>query len=225
MEAFAHRKAFARPKGGFAAREAMNDRSRRKAVEGARSGGTMGSPRRPRAVAVTGGIGAGKSEALAAFARHGATTISSDDIVHDLIAHDPEVRAALAERLGTTDRAEIARIVFADRAQLDWLERLLHPRVLERYTDWYERQEAALAVGEIPLLYETGGERRFDAVVVITAPEDVRGARASVPLAGRTERLIPDEEKARRADFAYVNDGSLEELDAWVAGVVRALAS
>lgn len=180
---------------------------------------------RPLAVAVTGGIGAGKSEALRAFARHGAATISSDEIVHDLIAHDPEVRAALTARFGTTDRAEIARIVFADRAELDWLERLLHPRVLERYEDWYERQDAALAVAEIPLLYETGGERRFDAVVVVTAAEDVRSARASVPLGGRTERLIPDAEKVRRADFAYVNDGSPEELDAWVAGVFRSLSS
>ena len=185
----------------------------------------MGSPRRPRAVAVTGAIGAGKSEALKAFARHGAATISSDEIVHDLIERDPEVRAALTERFGTTDRGEIGRIVFADRAALDWLERLLHPRVLERYADWYERQDGALVVAEIPLLYETGGERRFDAVVVITAPEEVRRARASVPLAGRSERLIPDEEKVRRADFAYVNDGTPEELDEWVAGVVRSLSS
>jgi dephospho-CoA kinase len=181
--------------------------------------------RGPIAVAVTGGIGAGKSEALKAFARHGAATISSDEIVHDLIAHDSEVRTALAERFGTTDRAEIARVVFADRTELDWLERLLHPRVLERYQDWYERQDAPLAVAEIPLLYETGGERRFDVVVVITAPEEVRRARASVPLAGRTERLIPDEEKVRRADFAYDNDGSPEELEAWVAGVFRSLVS
>jgi dephospho-CoA kinase len=203
----------------------MNEDAYRNAVKEGGPGGTMGSSRRPLAVAVTGGIGAGKSEALKAFARHGAATISSDEIVHDLIERDPEVRTALTERFGTTDRGAIGRIVFADRAELDWLERLLHPRVLERYADWYERQNGTLAVAEIPLLYETGGEQRFDAVVVITAPEDLRRARASVPLAGRSERLIPDEEKVRRADFAYVNDGTPEELDEWVAGVVRALAS
>ena len=160
-----------------------------------------------------------------AFARHGAATISSDAVVHDLIEHDPEVRAALTERFGTTDRAEIARIVFADRAVLEWLEGLLHPRVRERIAEWLERQGARLAVAEIPLLYETGGEERFDAVVVITAPEGVRRERARVPLAGRTERLIPDEEKVHRADFAYVNDGTVEELDRWVAAVVRSLSS
>jgi dephospho-CoA kinase len=174
-------------------------------------------------VAVTGGIGAGKSEALQAFARHGAAVISSDKIVHDLIEGDEEVRAALLEHVGTTDRGEIAVIVFADRDELDWLERLLHPRVAERQQRWFEEQDAPLAVAEIPLLYETGGEKRFDAVVAITAPHEVREARARVSLAGRSDRLIPDEEKVRRADFAYVNDGSLEELDAWVARVVEEL--
>ncbi|MEX2210449.1 MAG: dephospho-CoA kinase [Gaiellaceae bacterium] len=180
---------------------------------------------RPLAVAVTGGIGAGKSEALEAFARHGAAVISSDEIVHDLIAHDPDVRDALVKRFGTTDRGEIAQVVFADADELAWLEGLLHPRVRERYAQWLGEQDGALAVVEIPLLYETGGEEQFDAVVVITAPEDVREPRATVPLAGRSERLIPDEEKVRRADYAYVNTGSVEELDAWVARVARELSS
>ena len=178
---------------------------------------------RPRRVAVTGGIGAGKSEALRAFARHGAAVISSDQIVHELIEHDEDVRAALLGRLGTTDRAAIASIVFADRVELDWLERLLHPRVRERSERWFAEQAAPLAVSEIPLLYETGGEARFDAVIVITAPREVRESRALVPLAARSDRLIAEEDKVRRADFAYVNDGSLEELDAWVADVVAKL--
>jgi dephospho-CoA kinase len=79
-------------------------------------------------------------------------------------------------------------------------------------------------VAEIPLLYEAGGETRFDKVVVVTAPEHVREARRGV-VDDRESRLIPDEEKLRRADFAFVNDGSLEELDAFVAGVVEELAS
>jgi dephospho-CoA kinase len=178
---------------------------------------------RPVAVAITGGIGAGKSEALAAFRRHGAATVSSDELVHRLIAEDADVRAALAARLGTTDRAEIARIVFADRKELEWLEALLHPRVREEYAAWLAKVEAPVAVVEIPLLYETGSETRFDRVVAIGAPEELRRTRRRVPDDDRDARLLPDEEKLRRADFAYVNDGTLEELDAWVAKVMTRL--
>jgi dephospho-CoA kinase len=180
---------------------------------------------RPKRVAITGGIGAGKSEALRAFARHGAAVVSSDEIVHDLYENDDEVRAELTEHFGTTDRAAIGRIVFADRAELDWLERLLHPRVRERSDEWFSQQDAPLAVAEIPLLYETGGEARFDAVVVITAPRDLRESRALVAVAARSDRLIPEDEKVRRADYVYVNDRSLEELDAWVARVVAELTA
>ena len=84
---------------------------------------------RPLRVAVTGGIGAGKSEVLSAFARRGVPTLSADQVVHDLIAGDENVRAALEERFGTTDRRRIGEIVFADRVELEWLEQLLHPRV------------------------------------------------------------------------------------------------
>ena len=76
---------------------------------------------------------------------------------------------------------------------------------------------------EVPLLYEVGGETRFDAVVVITAPEELRAQRAELALDDRSARLIPDEEKLRRADFAYVNDGTLDELDRFVIGAMRQL--
>ena len=180
---------------------------------------------RPVAVAVTGGIGAGKSEALEAFERHGAAVVSTDDIVHRLIAEDAEVRAALERRLGTTERGRIAKIVFADPRELSWLEHLLHPLVREECERWLEGlgDLVEVAVVEIPLLYETGGEKRFDAVVVITAPQELRAARAKVPLEGRAGRLIPDDEKMRCADFAYVNEGTLEELDDFVADVLEEL--
>jgi dephospho-CoA kinase len=186
---------------------------------------------RPLSVAVTGGIGAGKSETLRAFARHGAAVISSDDIVHRLLAEDDEVRAALRERLGDSIfgthgdilRARVAERVFADESLREWLEALLHPRVVREYLAWREEQTAPLTVTEVPLLYEVGGETRFDRVVAITAPADLRTERH--PLAdARGSRLIPDEEKMRRADFAYVNDGTLEELDRFVASVVEELS-
>jgi dephospho-CoA kinase len=181
--------------------------------------------RHPIAVAITGGIGAGKSEALAAFARHGAATISADRIVHDLIASDEEVRGALRARFGSVDRAEIGRVVFADRAALQWLETLLHPRVGAIQRGWLETVEAPVAVVEVPLLYETGGERQFDKVVVVTAPAELRAERRRVPDDDRDSRLLPDDEKVRRADFAYVNDGTVEALDAWVAEVMEQLCA
>jgi dephospho-CoA kinase len=191
--------------------------------------------RRPLAVAITGGIGAGKSEALLAFERHGAATLSSDEIVHRLFREDEGVRAAVLARFGSRvlddsdriDRARVAEIVFEDRAELLWLEELLHPRVVQDVLEWRERlarqpEPPSVCAVEVPLLYESRGESRFDAVVVITAPSAVRKSRRE-PGDAREERLIPDEEKVRRADFAYVNEGSLDELDEFVANVVREL--
>ena len=185
---------------------------------------------RPLAVALTGGIAAGKSEALQAFARHGAAT--------DLLRRDrpralPRRRrscrprcasagATTSSRDGEVDRAAVGRIVFADRDELAWLEAELHPRVRAATADWLARQTSGVAVAEIPLLFETGGESRFDKVVVITAPAEVRAERRD-GFADREERLVPEEEKIRRADFSYVNDGTLEELDALVAGVIEEL--
>ncbi len=186
---------------------------------------------RPLAVALTGGIAAGKSEALRAFARHGAAVASSDDIVHRLYREDASLRDAVRARWGDRvfrdgepDRAAVGEIVFADRDELAWLEGQLHPRVREAVSDWLARQTSDVAVVEIPLLYETGGESRFDRVVVVTAPAELRAERRG-DVAARERRLVPDAEKARRADFAYVNDGTLEELDAFVARVLEELRS
>ncbi|HZT46286.1 MAG TPA: dephospho-CoA kinase [Gaiellaceae bacterium] len=176
----------------------------------------------PLRVAVTGGIGAGKSEVLQAFARRGVPTLSADAVVHELIAHDPEVRGALEDRFATTDRAEIARIVFEDRGELAWLEALLHPRVVEARERWLAGLDAPVAVAEIPLLFETGGERDVERVIVVTAPEEVRRSRRPA-VDARSDRLLPDDEKVSRADFVYVNDGTLEALDAFVGEVLEQL--
>ena len=193
---------------------------------------------RPVAVAITGSIGAGKTTALRSFARHGAATVSSDEIVHHVLREDGDVKRALVERFGgdvlgedgRPDRGRIGRIVFADPAALAFLEGLLHPLVAREYLAWREQLAALpepprVCVTEVPLLYEAGGESRFDKVVVITAPAKLRDARRSVARDDRDARLIADEEKAKRADFVYVNTGSLEELDAWVAGVMGELTS
>ena len=191
---------------------------------------------RPVAVAITGGIGAGKSEALIAFQKAGAATVSSDEIVHHLLRSNAEVKQAIVRELGDevldaeggVDRRRVGAIVFGDRAKLDFLERLLHPLVAAEYLRWREQlaelpEPPRVCVTEVPLLFETGAEKRFDKVVVITAPTKLREQRRRVARDDRDQRLIPDKEKLKRADFAYVNTGTLEELDEWVGGVMAEL--
>jgi dephospho-CoA kinase len=193
---------------------------------------------RPVAVAITGGIGAGKSEALRAFARHGAATVSSDEIVHHLL-RNAHVRDLVVQRMGNgivspvdgeIDRGALATVVFNDREALAWLEELLHPLVSAEYLKW--RDDLAtlpnaprVCVTEVPLLYESGSESRFDKVVVVTAPTKLRRARSQVAVNEREARLIDDREKVERADYAYKNVGSLEELDAFVGSVMHDLSS
>ncbi len=193
--------------------------------------------RPPVAVAITGGIGAGKSEALRAFARHGAAIVSSDEIVHHLLLRE-DVAGAVVERMGngivgpdgTIDRGALATVVFNDRAALTWLEELLHPLVAAEYLTWREglgelETPPDVCVTEVPLLFEAGGESRFDKVVVVTAPRKLRQARSPIAVDEREARLLPESEKVSRADYAYTNLGSLEELDAFVASVMDDLTS
>jgi len=193
---------------------------------------------RPVAVAITGGIGAGKSEALRAFARHGAATVSSDEIVHHLLVRD-DVRDRVASRLGggvvdpgtgKLDRQAIATVVFNDRDALEWLEELLHPLVSAEYLRWRDQLAALpdvppVCVTEVPLLYEAGADSRFDKVVLVTAPRKLRDMRTEGRSLGREERFIPDAEKRKRADYVFVNTGSLEELDEFVASVMSGLVA
>ena len=191
---------------------------------------------RPLAVAITGGIGAGKSEALAAFRRHGAATVSSDEIVHELLRHE-DVKRAIVERLGhgvvgpdgELDRGAIGTVVFNDREALTWLESLLHPLVSAEYLRWRDElgrlpHAPRVCVTEVPLLYEAGTDKHFDKVVVVTAPRKLREARSPVALDEREPRLLDEKEKVARADYAYANTGTIEELDAFIGSVMHHLA-
>ena len=158
--------------------------------------------------------------------------------MHRLLREDAEVRRAIVERLGRDvldadgeiDRTHVGKRVFGDREALAWLEQLLHPRVVAAYLAWREElarrpDPPALTVTEVPLLYEVGGETRFDAVVTVTAPADVRAARIGRDVSDRERRLLPEEDKAARADFTFVNDGSLDDLDAFVSDVIAKLTA
>jgi dephospho-CoA kinase len=179
-------------------------------------------------VGLTGGIGAGKSEALAALERLGAATLSTDAIVRELLQTD-ELREALVERLGdevapggSIDRSAVAAKVFEDPEQREWLEDELWPRVGQRVWEWRREQERRdpppkAAVVEVPLLFESGMDQAFDSTIAVVADEAVRNERAETRghegVAARTSRQLSQHEKAQRADFVVENDGTLEELE------------
>lgn len=181
---------------------------------------------------LTGAIAAGKSEALASFARHGAATLSTDAVVHELLGSD-RVRDLLVERWGAqvapdgaVDRARVGAIVFERPDELAWLEAVLHPLVGERIAAWRGSLDPAtrLAVIEVPLLFETDLEPLFDATVSITAHDARRveraGARGTLDLERRAGRQLSQEEKAARATHVIPNDDGLEHLDERIGALV-----
>ena len=189
----------------------------------------------PLKIGLTGGIAAGKSEALAAFARLGAATLSSDAVVHDLLESEP-LRGRMAERWGPevappagVDRARIGEIVFADPDQLSWLESQIHPLVGERTAAWLAGLPAGteVAVVEVPLLFEVGREEVFDTTVAVVAAEELRRERAAARghalVDEREARQLTQEEKAARADHVVENDGSVEELERALSALIARL--
>jgi dephospho-CoA kinase len=193
----------------------------------------------PPFVGLTGGIGAGKSEALAALARLGAATISSDAVVHELY-ENPEVRAAVIARWGDevapggrVDRSRVARHAFAAEADRKWLESMLWPKVGERIGEWRaieaqrEPPPRALVV-ETPLLFEAGLESAYDATIAIVADEAVRAQRACArgheAIDERAARQLTQEEKAARATFAVANSGTLDDLERELSAVLEKLS-
>jgi dephospho-CoA kinase len=181
-----------------------------------------------RFVGLTGGIGAGKSEALAAFERLGAATLSTDRVTHELLADD-EVRDALVERWGSevapggeVDRNRVGEIVFSDPAELAFLEGVMHPRVGAHVFGWRRELDPsiAIAVVEVPLLFESDMENVFDSTVAVVAADEIREVRlrdrGQPGLEGREGRQLDQAEKGKRADYVIRNEGSIEELESEV---------
>lgn len=189
-------------------------------------------------VGLTGGMGAGKSTALAALRRLGAVTLSTDEVVHELYRTD-EVRDLVVARWGpdvapggVVDRAKVAEHAFAAPEERQWLEQQLWPRVGQRVLDFRAEAEAAdppppAAIVETPLLFEAGMDAAYDATIAVVAPEALRRARAEArghaAVDERTSRQLPQEEKAARATYAVVNDGTVEELERELSDVLAKL--
>ncbi len=189
-------------------------------------------------IGLTGGIGSGKSTALAAMERLGAATLSTDAVVHDLYESE-EVRRLVAERFGDqvirdgkVDRGAVARAAFATDEQRQWLEQMLWPRVGERMIIWRAEQDRrtprprALVV-EVPLLFESGLDRGYDATIAVIADETIRqgraGARGHQALDERVARQLSQQEKSQLATYTVVNDGSEAELEARLSSILEML--
>jgi dephospho-CoA kinase len=189
----------------------------------------------PLTIGLTGGIAAGKSEALAAFARLGAATLSSDAVVHELLDSEP-LRGRIVERWGPevapegrVDRGRIGEIVFADPEQLTWLEQQVHPLVGERIGGWIAELPAGteIAAIEVPLLFESGMGEAFDTTVAVVSSDEVRRERAAARghalVDEREARQLAQHEKAARAEHTVVNDGSVEDLERSLSALIERL--
>ena len=189
----------------------------------------------PLKIGLTGGIAAGKSEALKAFARLGAATLSSDAVVHELL-ESPELQNTLVARWGpdvapggTINRAKIGEIVFADPEQLSWLEEQIHPLVKERTAVWLMSlpTDTEVAVVEVPLLFEAGGHEVFDTTVAVVTADEVRRERAAARghalVDEREARQLTQLEKAERAEYVVENDGSVKDLEQALSALLAKL--
>ena len=189
----------------------------------------------PLTIGLTGGIAAGKSEALAAFSRLGAATLSSDAVVHELLDSEP-LLGRLVERWGPdvapdgqVDRARIGEIVFADPEQLTWLEGQIHPLVGERIGAWLTGlpEDTEFAVIEVPLLFEGEMEKVFGTTIAIITADEVRRERAAARghalVDEREARQLSQEEKAERAEHVIANDGSVDDLERALSALIEKL--
>jgi dephospho-CoA kinase len=189
-------------------------------------------------IGLTGGIGAGKSTALDALQRLGAACLSTDRVVHELY-ESADVRDTVAGRFGSDvirdgaiDRSALARRAFATPEDRMWLEGLLWPRVGARMAAWREGLESLspaprAAVVEVPLLFEAGTEGRFDATIAVIVDEEVRVQRASArghqALEERSARQLSQQEKAQRATYAVLNDGTIDDLESKLSAILDML--
>jgi dephospho-CoA kinase len=189
-------------------------------------------------VGLTGGIGAGKTTALEALQQLGAAVLSTDQVVHDLY-DDDAIRATVVERFGPSvapqgavARAALAEKAFATPEDRAWLERLVWPRVGAAVMKWRERvssQDPAprAAVVEVPLLFESGMDGLFDATIAVIADERLRASRAASrdhsALDERLARQLSQADKAARATYTVVNDGSVAKLHEELTEVLEKL--
>jgi dephospho-CoA kinase len=188
-------------------------------------------------LALTGSIGMGKSTVAQMFERAGVPMFDADAEVRRIQREDPDVIAAIGKRFpgtvseGALDREELSRRVLGYPTELEALEAIVHPAVQEARAEFLsQHRDAPALLFDIPLLFETGGERAFDKVIVVSAPADVQRQRVLARPGMTPERLeailarqLPDDEKRRRADFVIDNGGDLSTTERQVRHILSCL--
>lgn len=181
-------------------------------------------------VALTGGIGSGKSEAGAIFANLGAIVVDSDVLAREVIERGStgfdEVVSAFGDQIlknGEIDRAKLASIVFEDKSKRKTLENIMHPKIREKFEDIARNANSSdILINLIPLLVETNGAKNFDRVIAISAPVDIRKQRLlnrgmkEHEISKRLDSQVSDTEREKVADFVLINSGTLGELQSEV---------
>ena len=196
-----------------------------------------------RKVAITGGLSSGKSTVCEIFKDLGAYTVSSDQIVHQLLLHDRLLQKKIIRLLGPEiltnhhiDREKVAKLVFANQEKLQALEKLIHPAVFHEIQSLYNRVKKGsshrLFIAEVPLLFETEQENLFDTVVTVLSNHETcknrfnnMNNRSEADFNDRMMRQMSPEEKAARSDFILINNGTLEDLRAQVTELTSKLCS
>ena len=184
-------------------------------------------------IALTGGIGSGKSLAGEFFQELGAVVIDSDQLARDVIERGTEGFDEVLSRFGDEvlddgeiNRSKLAEIVFKDENARRDLEEIIHPKVRELATKIAARVPSdGVVINQIPLLFETKGANRFDFVITISANLEVRKARLaerglkSYEIERRISAQVTDEERESIANYVIQNEGSIDDLERAVQGV------
>jgi dephospho-CoA kinase len=193
---------------------------------------------RPFVLCLTGSLGMGKSRTASFFAEAGVPVHDSDAAVHALYEGEgvPLIESAFpgATSGGKVDRAKLAAMVLGDAAAIARLEAIVHPlvgKVRDKFLADAQARGAPVVVLDVPLLFETGGERGCDAVIVVSAPPEMQRRRA-LERPGMTEekfaallaKQMPDAEKRRRADFIVDSSQSFDHARAQVRDILQAVA-
>ena len=172
-------------------------------------------------IGITGGIGSGKSTVCSIFKCLGIPVFNADEEGRRILAEDGSVKQEVVQLLGESvldndqlNRKEIASIVFNDKVKLEKLNAIIHPRVRRAFANWTEKQKAQFVIDEAAILFESGTYAILDAVIVVTAPEELRIQRvmardglSEATIRERMKNQWSEEEKIIRAAFVIQNDG------------------